>query len=92
MRFIDIFIKNPVLSFVISAVILVAGIGCSFRIQVRQYPQVNDANITITTAYPGASPKIIQGFITSPLEHSVAGAGLFTHYLHSGAAFSSHWD
>ncbi|WP_162896600.1 efflux RND transporter permease subunit [Cysteiniphilum halobium] len=74
MRFIDIFIKNPVLAFVISALILVAGIGSAFMMQVSEYPQINDALITITTSYPGANPKIIQGFITSPLEHSVAGA------------------
>ncbi|WP_192484470.1 MULTISPECIES: efflux RND transporter permease subunit [Cysteiniphilum] len=74
MHFIDIFIKRPVLSTVISLLILVAGIGTAFTLQVRQYPYMNNATIIVTTAYPGANPEIIQGFITTPLEQSVGAA------------------
>ena len=74
MHFIDIFIKRPVLSMVISLLILVAGIGTAFTLQVRQYPYMNNATIIVTTAYPGANPEIIQGFITTPLERSVGAA------------------
>ncbi|WP_395946115.1 efflux RND transporter permease subunit [Caedibacter taeniospiralis] len=74
MHFIDIFIKRPVLSTVISLLILVAGIGTAFTLQVRQYPYMNNATIIVTTAYPGASPSVIQGFITTPLEQSVGAA------------------
>ena len=74
MHFIDIFIKRPVLSTVISLLILVAGIGTALTLQVRQYPYMNNATITITTAYAGANPSTIQGFITTPLEQSVGSA------------------
>ncbi|MFZ9035750.1 MAG: efflux RND transporter permease subunit [Francisellaceae bacterium] len=71
MRFIDIFIKRPVLSTVISLLILVCGIGAALSLQVRQYPYMDNATITVTTAYPGASPQVVQGFITTPIERSV---------------------
>ncbi|WP_119344564.1 efflux RND transporter permease subunit [Facilibium subflavum] len=74
MHFIDIFIKRPVLSTVISLLILVAGIGTAFTLQVRQYPYMNNATITVTTSYPGASPSVIQGFVTTPLEQSIGSA------------------
>ena len=74
MHFIDIFIKRPVLATVISLLILVAGIGTALTLQVRQYPYMNNASITVTTAYPGASPSVIQGFITTPLEQSIGSA------------------
>ncbi|WP_116964156.1 efflux RND transporter permease subunit [Fastidiosibacter lacustris] len=74
MHFIDIFIKRPVLSTVISLLILAAGIGTALTLQVRQYPYMNNATIIVTTAYPGANPSIIQGFITTPLEQSVGSA------------------
>ena len=74
MQFIDIFVKRPVLSTVISLLILIAGIGTALTLQVRQYPYMDNATITVTTAYPGANPSVIQGFVTTPLEQSVGGA------------------
>ncbi len=74
MRFIDIFIKRPILSTVISLLIVVAGLGTAFTLQVRQYPYMDNATIVVTTAYPGANPSIIQGFVTTPLERSVGSA------------------
>ena len=42
--------------------------------QIRQYPRMDNTVITITTSYPGADAELIAGFITSPLESSVASA------------------
>ena len=41
---------------------------------IRQYPRLNNTTITVTTTYPGASPDLIQGFITTPIEQAVATA------------------
>jgi multidrug efflux pump len=41
---------------------------------VNQYPQTQNALVTITTAYYGADPETIAGFITQPLEASIAQA------------------
>lgn len=68
----DYFIKRPVFSFVISAVIILLGIQAFFNTQVRQYPELETSVITVTTAYPGASSELIQGFITTPVQQVVS--------------------
>ena len=70
----DTFIKRPVLSTVLGFLILLLGIQGLLNMQTRQYPEVDETVITITTVYPGASPELIQGFITSPVSAAVATA------------------
>src|SRR6185437_4527358 len=74
MKFTDIFIRRPVLSLVVSLLILLIGLKCLLGLQIRQYPRLYNTTITVTTTYPGASPDLIQGFITTPIEQAVATA------------------
>lgn len=68
----DIFIRRPVLSTVLGALILLLGVQGIFNLQIRQYPEVEETAITVTTAYPGASADLIQGFITAPIARAVS--------------------
>jgi multidrug efflux pump len=68
----DYFIKRPVLSLVISTMIVLLGVQAFFNTQVRQYPELETSVITITTAYPGASAALIQGFLTTPIQQVVS--------------------
>ena len=72
MNWTDIFIRRPVLSLVVSALILVFGLKAVGSLPVNQYPQTQNAIVTITTAYYGADPETIAGFITQPLETAIA--------------------
>src|ERR1700754_4790420 len=74
MVFTDIFIKRPVLSLVVSALILLIGFKAATSLPIRQYPKLSNTVVTITTTYPGASPDLMQGFITTPIEQAVASA------------------
>ena len=74
MRFTDLFIKRPVLSTVVSLLILVLGLRSVGLLPVRQYPFVQNAVVTVTTVYYGADPALVAGFITTPLESSIAQA------------------
>jgi multidrug efflux pump len=74
MKFTDLFIKRPVLSIVVSLLIFLFGLSSINKMQIRQYPRMDNTVITITTSYPGADAQLIAGFITSPLENSVASA------------------
>jgi multidrug efflux pump len=74
MNWTDIFIRKPVLSLVVSALVLVFGLKAIGSLPVNQYPQTQNAIVTITTSYYGADPETIAGFITQPLEASVAQA------------------
>ena len=68
----DFFIKRPVLAMVISVMMVLLGIQGFLDTQVRQYPELETSVITITTAYPGASAELIQGFISTPVQQAVS--------------------
>jgi multidrug efflux pump len=74
MSFTDIFIRRPVLSSVVSLLILLVGLSAAFNLPVRQYPELSNTTITITTTYPGANADLIKGFITVPIQQAVASA------------------
>ncbi|QXI29713.1 multidrug efflux RND transporter permease subunit [Pseudomonas vanderleydeniana] len=74
MAFTDPFIRRPVLACVVSLLILLLGFQAYSKLPLRQYPQMENALITVTTAYPGANAETIQGYITQPLQQSLASA------------------
>ena len=74
MAFTDPFIRRPVLACVISLLIVLLGFQAFNKLTIRQYPQMENALITVTTAYPGANAETIQGYITQPLQQSLASA------------------
>ncbi len=70
----SIFIKRPVLSLVISLLILFLGLRAMLMLPIQQYPEMKNTVITVTTTYPGADAELIQGFITQPIQKAVATA------------------
>ena len=70
----DIFLRRPVLAVVVNLVIVIAGLQAIFTLTVRQYPRSDNAAITVTTVYVGASPELVRGFVTTPLERAIAAA------------------
>src|SRR5271157_3569249 len=74
MRFTDIFIRRPVLAFVVSALILLIGLRSLTTLPVRQFPLLTNTVVTVTTIYPGATAELMQGFITTPLQQAIATA------------------
>lgn len=74
MAFTDPFIRRPVLATVISLLIVLLGLQAFTKLTIRQYPQLENALITVTTAYPGANAEVIQGYITQPIQQSLASA------------------
>ncbi len=83
--FTDLFISRPVLAIVVNLVIIIAGVQAIFTLNVRQYPRSDNASVTVTTTYVGASADLVRGFITTPLERVIAAAdGIY--YLESQSA------
>ena len=74
MNLTDLFIRRPVLAVVVSLVIVIAGLQAMRTLKVRQYPHSENATITVTTVYVGASADLVRGFITTPLERVIAAA------------------
>ena len=66
-------IRRPVTAVVFSLIIVLMGIvGASF-LGVRQFPDVDPPNITVTTTYTGANADVVESQITEPLEESING-------------------
>lgn len=74
MVFTDIFIKRPVLALVLNILILLIGLRAVFDLPLRQYPEIEQSVITVSTGYPGASPDLMQGFVTTPIAQAIATA------------------
>ena len=72
MKFTDLFVRRPVLALVVSTLIFLLGILAVNKLPVRQYPLTESSTLTITTQYPGASPQLMQGFVTQVIAQSVA--------------------
>lgn len=72
--FTDTFIQRPVLALVISALLLLLGSTALSRISVREFPELERSVIYVDTIYPGATARTVQGFVTTPLQLSIAGA------------------
>jgi len=74
MKITDLFIRRPVLALVVNLIILIAGLQAMRTLNVRQYPRSENASVTISTVYVGASADLVRGFITTPLERAIAAA------------------
>ena len=86
MNITDIFIKRPILATVVSLMILVIGLRAAITIPVLQFPRTENAVVTVTTAYYGADPDVVAGFITTPLEGAVAQANGIDYMTSTSAA------
>jgi multidrug efflux pump len=72
--FTDLYINRPILSIVVSMVVVIVGLQSYFSLNIRQYPKNENAVITIATVYIGADAKLVRGFITTPIERAIAAA------------------
>jgi len=89
MNFAAIFIRRPVLSVVLSLLILVLGIRAFMSMPVREFPQTVSAVVSVSTTYYGADPDVVAGFITAPLESAIAQADGIDYLTSSSRSGSS---
>src|SRR5579862_9695032 len=74
MKFTDLFVRRPVLAIVVNLIIIIAGLQAVRSLNVRQYPKLESASVTVRTAYVGANADLVRGFITTPVERAIAAA------------------
>jgi len=72
-RISEISIERPVLASVMSLLIVVAGAAAFFMLPVREYPDVDPPEVSVTTVYAGASPETVETTVTEPLEQVLNG-------------------
>jgi multidrug efflux pump subunit AcrB len=64
-------IKNPVFATMVMVGIMVLGIFSYARLRVEQMPDVTLPFVDIETAYPGASPEVVETDVSKPIEYAV---------------------
>jgi len=67
------FINRPVLSSVISIVIVLAGIICMRLLPIAQYPELLPPQVSISAQYPGADVKTIAETVAVPISNQING-------------------
>ena len=67
------FIKRPVLSTVISIVIVILGIIGLVSLPIEQYPNIAPPTVVVYTTYQGADAETVKNSVLAPLEESING-------------------
>jgi hydrophobe/amphiphile efflux-1 (HAE1) family protein len=67
----EVSIRRPVLTTVVSLLILLWGALAALRLGVREYPAIDPPTISISTSYPGAAAEVVQAQVTEPIEDAV---------------------
>jgi len=66
-----VFVRRPILAFVLSALIVIAGLAALFGVEVRELPDVDRPVVTVTTNFSGASPETVDQELTGRIEGAV---------------------
>jgi len=69
----ELSIRRPVLSTVMTLIILLFGFIGYGSLGVREYPSVDNPIISVSCSYPGANADVIENQITEPLEQNING-------------------
>ncbi|MEI6740693.1 MAG: efflux RND transporter permease subunit [Gemmatimonadaceae bacterium] len=68
------FIQRPILSIVISLLIVFVGLLALFQLPVTQYPTISPPKVTVIADYPGANNELLIKAVVIPLERAINGA------------------
>ena len=78
------FIERPVLSTVISVIIIIFGIVGLFSLPIEKYPDIAPPMIQVSASYPGANADVVLKSVIAPLEEQINGVEGMT-YISSSA-------
>lgn len=67
------FVDRPIFAWVLSLIIVIAGLACVATLPISQYPPIVPPTIQVTTSYPGASAKTLADTVGQPIEEQVNG-------------------
>jgi len=89
MWFTQVSLRNPVFATMVMVAFVVLGAFSLQRLQVDQFPNIDFPVVVVTTAYPGASPEIVESEVTKKVEEAVnaiAGVNTLTSRSHEGSS------
>ena len=69
----ELCVRRPVFATVLSLILVLIGLMAFSRLTIREYPNIDEPQVSVSTDYPGASAEIIETQVTQVLEGSLAG-------------------
>ena len=75
----DKFIDRPVLSTVISVIIVILGVLGLITLPVSQYPEIAPPTVSVNASYQGASAEVVMNSVVIPLEEQINGVEDMTY-------------
>jgi len=79
----DRFIERPVLSTVISVLIVLLGILGLITLPIAQYPEIAPPTVVVSTSYQGANADVVLSSVVIPLEEQINGVEGMTYMTSS---------
>ena len=76
---IETFIRRPVLSLVISLIIVLVGVLALFKLPITQFPDIVPPSVTVTATYNGANAEVCANAVATPLERAINGVPGMTY-------------
>jgi HAE1 family hydrophobic/amphiphilic exporter-1 len=87
MWFTQVSLRNPVFATMVMLALMVLGLFSFQRLKVDQFPNIDFPVVVVSTAYPGASPEIVESEVTKKVEEAVnaiAGVNTLTSRSYEG--------
>ncbi len=73
MKFSETSIRRPVFATVMSLLLVLVGAVTFSRLELREYPRIDEPVVNVSTRLAGASSEVIESQVTKPLEDSISG-------------------
>lgn len=89
MWFTQVSLRNPVFATMVMLAFVVLGVFGYQRLQIDQFPNVDFPVVVVSTAYPGASPEIVETDVSRKIEESLntlSGLNAITSRSYQGAS------
>ncbi len=76
---VELFIRRPILSLVISIIITLMGVLALFTLPITQFPDIVPPSVVVTANYNGANADVAEKAVTIPLERAINGVPGMTY-------------